>query len=656
TGSERVLYDVIKNIQDLKASIIYNNRGRLYNILSLATTSKEKLHQELDTTLLKAAISLRETGELTLSVNFFQELVEAKPNAIDVIDQAAITYKTSCAAAVTEGRIPRALELIGIGMATLAPHKEELFRSLLNEIEKCPLSLLKAEKDHILKFGKENNLSFVGKPLADTLVNMTLSHTEEPADTILSILETAQKLSPILKDKPILTELLKQIIQNYTKKGYFTQSHKTIKSAQHILKDSKFQISIRNDLEEIINLLPSIESIKDLIGLQALLKILDVEYDYIRNLFERLLSDCASNAWTTALNNLLRISTEIIKSNDQEAIVKHCILPKLQTRAKTADQTQSFILYLLAKKIAQKYHLEELVTNYEAKIDQTIVRSIHESIAKSSKYLLETKGEDDLWSAVGSPIFTTTWATLALHVTGAFEDQIIESVQRLIKELDSETGNEFSVSWVPLFLQMKPLFVQDKRVKQIITKVLNTAGNVPNARIYSAGLLAWSLKNPKKQLNQLKDQMQKFLGNSQTNKGFWAYGEPKEEPKETASTLGTSAAILGLADSERYRNNVMKGVNYLLSIQEPEGAIHTENETSPTTTTAYAILALTYADYEGDPLMKAINYLISEQNDDGGWGWSSQRESNPNTTACIAFALSSFVNINFPPQNSEESQ
>ncbi len=658
TGSEKILYDVVKTIRNLKPSIIYDNRERLYNILPLAPSSKEKLREEIDETLLKAAILLRKEGELTTSVQFIGELLQAKPNDDRIMKQATITYKKSCSEQLMEGQIPKALELVALGLQTLSPYKEELFAHLLNKLESCPLDLIKAEKDSILKFGKGRDLNVIRKPLAETLVSMTLSNTEESAETIIVILEVAQSLSPNLKDKPVLTDLLKQITQNYAIKGLFTQSHKTIESAQVILKDPVFQSHVKEDLKEIIANLPSIEVIKDLIGLQGLLSLLNTKYEYNKALFTRLLIDCASNAWTMGLTTLLDITEEMLNLNDQKDLIQNYVLPRLQERAKEADPTQSFILYVIAKKIAQKYRLENLIDDYETKINQTLIKkNFFEAIDKGSKYLLQKKDKEGLWSAEGDPLFTTAWSTLALRIAGTFDDQIIISTQKLVNELDNEADSAIYISWLPLFLQIKPQFIKDKRIKQIITKILSPSGAVPTAHVYSTGLLAWSLKEPIRQLKQLKEQMQKYLANNQSAQGFWAYGDPKEN--NSASTLGTSAAILGLHDSKKYQNNLKRGVAYLLSIQGADGAIHV-NESSLITTTAYAILALSYAgSYEGNVLMKAINFLISVQNEDGGWGWTprkdkdptSESNSNPNATAYVCFALSSFINTHFSSQS-----
>ncbi|MFX0061034.1 MAG: prenyltransferase/squalene oxidase repeat-containing protein [Candidatus Hermodarchaeota archaeon] len=658
TGSEKILYDVVKTIQNLKPLIIYENRERLYNILTLAQSSKEKLREEIDETLLKAAILLRKAGELTTSVQFIGELLQAKPNDARIMKQAAITYKASCSEELMAGQVPKTLELVNLGLKTLPPYKEELFTYFLIKLETCPLSIIKDEKDSILEFGKKQDLT-VRKPLAETLVSMTLSNTEESAETIILILKMAQTLSPNLKDKPVLTDLLKQITQNYAIKGLFTQSHKTIESAQVILKDPVFQSRVKEDLKEIINNLPSIEVINDLIGLQELLLVLNLEYEYYKALFTRLLIDCASNAWTMGLTTLLDITEEMLNRNDQKALIQNHVLPRLQERAKDVDPTQSFILYVIAKKIAQKYRLEDLIDDYETKINQTLIKqNFFEAIDKGSKYLLQKKDKEGLWSAEGDPLFTTAWATLALRIAGTFDDQIIMSSQKLVNELDNEADSAIYISWLPFFLQIKPQFIEDNRIKQILTKILSPSGAVPTAHIYSTGLLAWSLKKPTRQLKQLKEQMQKYLASNQSPQGFWAYGDPKEN--NSASTLGTSTAILGLHDSKKYQNHLKRGVAYLLSIQGANGAIHV-NESSLITTTAYAILALSYAgSYEGNVLMKAINFLISKQNSDGGWGWVpkgrdkdppiSESKSNPNATAYVCFALSSFINTHFSAQ------
>ncbi|MFX0060971.1 MAG: hypothetical protein ACFFC7_02155 [Candidatus Hermodarchaeota archaeon] len=373
TGSKRILHDIIKNIQILNPIVIYNNYQELYQIPSLADNLeiKAQLRQEIDEVLLITAISLRETGTLTPSIDLFQELIKRNPKDPNTQKEAIITFKKHCSIAMSNNSLSTALDSIKIGMSTIIPYKEELFTTLMQELKQYPLELIDANRDKILAFGKSFDLESVRTPLAGILIDLLLENAEAPIKTLVNILELVKQLSPSLGDKKLVTGLLRQITLNYAKNGHFSNAWKTIMNTQKIFAKSDFSKVVKQDLKTLIMKLPSLTLLNDVSGLQNLLQTIDFEYTSSKNLLRRLLSDSVTNLLPIALNKLVKAIEIILNPKDQEELFQQCILTQLENYS-DVNNSQLAMIYIIGIKIADKYGLEDLREKLSKRISPVI--------------------------------------------------------------------------------------------------------------------------------------------------------------------------------------------------------------------------------------------------------------------------------------------
>ncbi|MFX1250896.1 MAG: hypothetical protein ACFFCZ_04695 [Promethearchaeota archaeon] len=369
TASKRILHDILNNIQTLNPIIIYNNHQELYQIPSLANDLqiKAQLQQELDEVLLITAISLRETGTFTPSINLFQKLIKRNPEDPNTQKEAFITFKKLCSISMSNNSLSKALDSIKIGMSTIPSYKEELFTTLIQELKQYPLELIATDRNMLLAFGKNFDLESVRTPLTGILIDLLLKNSEAPIETIINILELVKQLSPSLEDKPLINNLLRPITLNYTKNGHFNDAWKTIINVQKIFPKSDFFTLIKQDLKPLIMELPSVKLLNNVSGLQNLLSTIDFEYNSFKILLRRLLRDSITNLLPIALNELVKAIETVLTPKDQKELFEQVLLAQLKNYS-DVDNNNLAMIYIIAIKIADKYGLEDLHVELSKKL------------------------------------------------------------------------------------------------------------------------------------------------------------------------------------------------------------------------------------------------------------------------------------------------
>ncbi|MFX1534724.1 MAG: hypothetical protein ACFFDI_10920 [Promethearchaeota archaeon] len=435
TTFERILHDIIKNIQTINPIVLYNNHQELYHILSLTDNlqTKAQLRQELDELLLKIAISLRDTGTFTPSIDLFQKLVKKNPKNPDVQKEAFITFKKHCSIAMSNNSLSKALDSIKIGMSALPSYKEELFTTLMQELRQYPLELINADRNNILAFGKNFDLNSVRTPLADTLIDLLLKNSEETVESIVNILELIKQLSPSIQDKPSVSNLLKQITLNYAKNGRFSDAWKTIISAQKIFAKPAFSKVVKQDLQAIILKLPSTKLLEDVFGLQNLLQTIDFEYIPFKNLLKRLLSECVTSLLPIALNELVEAIEITLNPKDQEELFQQCILTKLENHTENVNDSRLAMIYIIGIRIANKYGLENLRVKLSKRIFPVMSTPFPPYPPPSQPDRLPFSGslEKELIHTVRSSRASSNMrSSSALHLRAAFQNELAEFFRR----------------------------------------------------------------------------------------------------------------------------------------------------------------------------------------------------------------------------------
>jgi hypothetical protein len=135
----------------------------------------------------------------------------------------------------------------------------------------------------------------------------------------------------------------------------------------------------------------------------------------------------------------------------------------------------------------------------------------------------------------------------------------------------------------------------------------------------------------------------KLVAQLQRSDGGWTSFSPTEEEESLTIEAFFAIPFLVKANAEKYFDEIKKGVDWLIGIENPSGGWgFYQEDSSHVLTTSYAIRALAeWGRLQGDVILRdvlnrGLNWLIERQNEDGSW---SQIKNKPGSTIQTAVAL-----------------